>query len=40
MSLARDVFFRALSRIRDARFEVRDPSGVRVFGDDDAALRA
>lgn len=40
MSLARDVFFRALARIRDARFEVRDPSGVRVFGDDTAALRA
>jgi cyclopropane-fatty-acyl-phospholipid synthase len=37
---ARDVFFRALSRIRDARLEVRHAGGVRVFGDEDAALRA
>ncbi|HTO75583.1 MAG TPA: cyclopropane-fatty-acyl-phospholipid synthase family protein [Thermoanaerobaculia bacterium] len=40
MSLARDVFFRALSRIRDARLELRDPAGVRVFGDENAELRA
>jgi cyclopropane-fatty-acyl-phospholipid synthase len=40
VSLARDVFFRGLSRIEDARFELRDPAGVRVFGDESASLRA
>ncbi|HEY7113630.1 MAG TPA: cyclopropane-fatty-acyl-phospholipid synthase family protein [Thermoanaerobaculia bacterium] len=40
MPLARDVFFRGLERIHGARVELRDPSGIRVFGDVQAPLAA
>jgi cyclopropane-fatty-acyl-phospholipid synthase len=39
-AFARRAFFRALERIRGARLVVRDPRGVREFGDEGAELRA
>ena len=40
MPIARDVFCRGLAQIRGARLELRDPWGVRVFGDPQATLAA